>query len=148
MQLTEAAPGCSPWASSASGPAPPSVQAVAGRDRASVNVQDVGLAVAAHPEPAVIRRNHPRRGDHPAEAAITEKPASPVDELTRQEVPEPRSDVVELDLGHTVACVADQHHANRLVATLDDVCRTARSRLVPHASGLEPLDVAGMDPQQ
>jgi hypothetical protein len=52
------------------------------------------------------------------EPAVAEHPAAAVDELARREVAEPRCRVVELHLGHAVAGVMDQHHADGLVTVL------------------------------
>ena len=94
-------------------------------------VQDVGLSRAAHTQPAVVRRDHPRRSDHCAEAVIAEQPAAPEDELPRREVAEPRRHIVELDLGHPAAGVPDEYDANGLVATLHEVCGMAGCDRVP-----------------
>ena len=94
------------------------------------------VAVAAEAEALVVRRHHPRRGEHLPVAAAGEQPAAPVHELARGEVAEPRRDVVELDLRDTVRGAARDQDADRLVPrSTRNADRGAPSSATPENAG-------------
>src|SRR6478752_1182766 len=86
--------------------------------RSEVEGPGVGVGIVVEAEASVVRADHVRGRDDAVEAVLAQHRAASPDELAGGEVAVARGDVVELDPGHAVTVVADQHHADRLVAAL------------------------------
>src|SRR5690606_14990762 len=74
------------------------------------------------PQSLVIGGHHARGGENGPETPVPEQPRPAIDELPGGEVAVSRCHVIQLDLRHSVAGVADDDGADRLVTRGDEVC--------------------------
>ena len=95
-------------------------------------------------QPLVVGVDHARRGQHARESPPPQDVALAPHELTGGEVAVPRGHVVQLHPGHPVAVVAEQHQADRLVATLHQEGRAPLRGPVPDQVGLVLQDVGAV----